>query len=263
MKMITKKAFVSLSIVSNRSVGKPSCRTCGGTGWEVVHFRKTDLARRCRCRTERNEKFWMETVGIPAKLCRCDLRDYFDRRFLSAGIEQKIQRYVSRFPEVPGTLFLIGDQGRTAAQVAVGLLKEIQRIRKSKVRFIDCKSPSVPNTRDLFDLGDDQDAFYDGESADLVVFDHLLDPDIDVSLQMQWIGLLHRRYLAQRHNILNCDALGLRLLRASFRGRTTGLALEVVQILKGLATDGMWCCLFPQGRHAAVASPSRPHGAVA
>jgi hypothetical protein len=253
-----------VNLASIRTLGKPGCAVCAGTGWEVVPLRQTSLARRCRCRTERNREFWTETVGVPSRLWWLELRDLLREGLIPARTRQQLHQYLRKFPDVPGTLFVVGDCGTTAARLQTAVLKEVWRLRQCRVSYTACGLAEPSEVRaNLFEDSRIRDREALAESAELAVFDGWLGSGISVEQQLRWGEVLRRRFLARKHSIINCDNWSSKAVIAACEGQSNPFHEETSHLLRSLGSDSAWWWLAHRKGQQGVFSSGGQHDAVA
>jgi hypothetical protein len=251
------------SLAAVRALGKPGCPLCAGTGWEVVPLRQTSLARRCRCRAEKNREFWTETVGVPARYWWLELRDLVREELIPARTRQQLQIYLRKFPEVPGIVFLVGDGGTNATRLQTAVLKEIWRQRRRRVFYTSCRQPGSEASGELFENLRMKDRESLAEAAELAVFDGWLDSGLGLEQQLRWGEVLRRRFLGRKHSIISCDPWSRKAVMAACEGRNSALPEEIGQLLRNLATDSIWWWLAPPKSRQPASDLTGTHNAVA
>ena len=251
------------SLAAVRTLGKPGCPLCAGTGWEVVPLRQTSLARRCRCRAEKNREFWTQTVGIPARYWWVEMRDLLREALIPARMRQQLHLYFRKFPEVPGIVFFVGDGGADAVRLQIAILKEIWRYRRCRLFYTACRQAGSESGADLFEdlRGKDREAAAEG--ADLAVFDGWLGSGISIEQQLRWGEVLRRRFLARKHSIVSCDPWSRKSVIAACEGKHSVLHEEISRLLRNLASDSVWWWLLPRKGRQPVSDSGGNQNAVA
>lgn len=261
--MVGKKAIASVETGRRRMLGRSGCRKCGGTGWEILRCGLSDAARRCGCRVEKTRRFWTEEVGIPERLLGCELQGWLDRRQLPARARRNLCQYVRQFPSTAGTLLLFGEPEQVPAQIAAALLREVQRLKRCSVYYIDARRRRESEGAGLF--GPEQDEDLESYArAELVIVDGLFAADVDEAARIKWAGLLHQRYLRQHATILVGNGAAYRLLHGVLDADVPCGSREVRTVVQRLVSDATWCWVTPQPRLQALADrDAQPPGEVA
>lgn len=118
-------------------LGQADCLWCHGTGWQLVPGAGPGHARRCQCRALHAVSTMKQSVGIPAELERCSLRNFVPRNLSQARALAAARRFVSRYPAVESSLVLSGAEGTGKTHVAVGIVRELVTRLQQDIVFVD------------------------------------------------------------------------------------------------------------------------------
>ena len=121
------------------------CSCCGGTGWLRVARGGAEGVVRCECvKTSRVDRLFAH-ANIPLRYAHCELDNFDDLRTPDRSIEKaKIaaEKFVGEYPMSPpfGLLF-IGPQGVGKTHLAVGIIKQLMRLKSVECLF--CTFPEL------------------------------------------------------------------------------------------------------------------------
>jgi DNA replication protein DnaC len=96
------------------------CPHCFGTGMEVVPGKG---ARRCRCRTEDQQKRLFEAARIPRRFANCSLQNYYPSNPSQFRAFQFAVNLVRDYPAVDRGLLFIGPVGVGKTHLAVAIIR--------------------------------------------------------------------------------------------------------------------------------------------
>jgi DNA replication protein DnaC len=119
------------------AVARRDCHECGGTGWRLEVAAGQTVARRCECRLLCRSIRLKEELQIPARYEHCTLDAYRPQTLSQLRALRAARRFVERYPNVAGGLFIAGGPGVGKTHLAVGILLALASRYREGLRFVD------------------------------------------------------------------------------------------------------------------------------
>lgn len=187
------------------------CEICGGTRWTSAEVDGVERLVRCDCwRAAVVDRLLVE-ARIPSRYARCELSNFEHDADSQREAYRRATRFVSAFPVIDKGLLLYGHNGVGKTHLAIGILKEVIRLKGARGYFFETRE-LLRLVRDTYNRSVEEtemDVLGPVLEADLLVLD-----DLGAERTSEWVqetlGLVvNTRYNARRATIFTSNLVDL------------------------------------------------------
>ena len=187
------------------------CEICGGTRWTSAEVDGVERLVRCDCWRAAVVDRLLAEARIPSRYARCELSNFEHDADSPREAYRRATRFVSAFPVIDKGLLLYGHNGVGKTHLAIGILKEVIRLKGARGYFFETRE-LLRLVRDTYNRSVEEtemDVLGPVLEADLLVLD-----DLGAERTSEWVqetlGLVvNTRYNARRATIFTSNLVDL------------------------------------------------------
>jgi DNA replication protein DnaC len=114
-----------------------TCDQCEGSGWVLVDSEGKQIARRCRCWHEQQDRALVGQARIPKRYQNCTLANFEVHNDSHRDALKISKQFVKNFPAQEVGLMFIGSCGVGKTHLSVAIIRELIEKKKSPCVFYD------------------------------------------------------------------------------------------------------------------------------